>query len=377
MGELAMRFPPGRLVVSTGDAGSEPTDESFPNRIDRLPIPANRLRTVQGIVLWSRRAVALAKRNRAEFVWCGNLKPAGYPARWVNSRLSVPYGVLLHGGDLLILQQQIQRSRLKRRAARTLLQDAAVLVTNSRWTADLCRAVLEQIGLRSRIDRVHTVPLGTDPVRFRPGVSQTEIRARYDLQGHRWLLSVARLTRHKGIDAGIRALASLAKEYPDLGYIIVGSGEELARLKQLASDLEITERVRFLANVSDQELPPLYNCADIYLGLSRLMTQRVEGFGISLLEAGACGVPVVASRVGGIPDAVHDGESGLLVDGDNEQQVCAALRRLLRDPGLAHRLGQGGRQAVEKFYNWNRVAEEIATLGRKFGKPELGLVRRP
>jgi glycosyltransferase involved in cell wall biosynthesis len=213
MGELAMRFPPGRLVVSTGDAGGEAPDESFPNHIDRLPIPASRLRTVQGIVLWSRRAVALAKRNRAEFVWCGNLKPAGYPARWVNSRLSVPYGVLLHGGDLLILQQQVQRSRLKRRAARTLLQDAAVLVTNSRWTADLCRAVLEQIGLRSRIDRVHTVPLGTDPVRFRPGVSQTEIRARYDLQGRRWLLSVARLTRHKGIDAGITALASLAKEY--------------------------------------------------------------------------------------------------------------------------------------------------------------------
>src|SRR3954464_2634910 len=93
MGELAMRFPPGRLVVSTGAAGSAPTDESFPNRIDRLPIPANRLRTVEGIVLWARRAAALATENLAESVWCGNLKPAGYPARWVNSRLSVPYGV--------------------------------------------------------------------------------------------------------------------------------------------------------------------------------------------------------------------------------------------------------------------------------------------
>jgi phosphatidyl-myo-inositol dimannoside synthase len=376
MGELAKRFPPGGLVVSTGQyAGSELIDEFFPNRIDRLPISAKRLRTVQGIVLWSRRAGALAKSHRAEFIWCGNLKPAAYPAHWVYTRLGVPYGVLLHGGDLLILQQQVQRSRLKRRAARALLQDAAVLVTNSRWTADLCGAVLEQTGLRSRIDRVHTIPLGTDPIRFHPGVSQTETRARHDLPGRRWLLSVARLTRHKGIDAGLMALASLAKEFPDLGYIIVGAGEELASLKQLAADLKMADRIRFLTNVSDEELPALYNCADIYLGLSRLMTHRVEGFGISLLEAGACGIPVVASRVGGIPDAVLDGESGLLVESDNQEQVCAAIRRLLSDRSLAHQLGQGGRRAVERFYNWDRVAEEIGRLGRQFGKPDLGLVR--
>jgi phosphatidyl-myo-inositol dimannoside synthase len=378
MGELAKQYPPGGLVVSTGQSGgSELIDEFFPNRIDRLPISAARLRTVQGIVRWSRRAVALAKWHRPMFVWCGNLKPAAYPAHWVNTRLGVPYGVLLHGGDLLIVQQQIHNSRLKRRAARMLLQDAAVLVTNSRWTADLCGMVLEQIGLRSRIDRVHTVPLGTDPVRFRPGLSQSEIRSRYDLQGRRWLLSVARLTRHKGIDAGIKALACLAKDFPDLGYIIVGAGEELAALKQLAADLEIADRIRFLTNVLDQELPALYNCAEIYLGLSRLMAQRVEGFGISLVEAGACGIPVVASRVGGIPDAVVDGESGFLVDSDNPEQVCAAVRTLLSNRSLARQLGEGGQRAVERFYNWNRVAEEIARLGRQFGNPELGLVPRP
>jgi phosphatidylinositol alpha-1,6-mannosyltransferase len=378
MGELARRFPPGGLVVSTGQHGeSERTDESFPNLIDRLPIPSIRLRTVQGIVLWSRRAVALARRHRTEFVWCGNVKPAAYPAHWAHTRTGIPYGVLLHGGDLLILQQQVERSRLKRRAARMLLQGAALLVTNSRWTADLCHSVLEQTGLRSRSDRVHTIRLGTDPLRFRPGVSQTEIRSRYDLQGRRWLLSVARLTRHKGIDAGIMALASLAKEYPDLGYLVVGSGEELAGLKQLAADLTIADRVRFLTNVSDQELPALYNCAEIYLGLSRLMSQRVEGFGISLLEAGACGIPVVASRVGGIPDAVLHGESGLLVESDHQEQVCAAVRTLLRDPSLARQLGQGGRKAVERFYNWNRVAEEIERLGQEFGTPQMGLVPRP
>jgi phosphatidyl-myo-inositol dimannoside synthase len=377
MGELTQRFPAGTLVVSTGryDAQST-TDQSFPNYVDRLPIPAHRLRTVQGMVLWSRRAVTLAGSLAAEFVWCGNLKPAAYPARWVRQRLGTPYGVLLHGGDLLILRQQAERSRLKRRTARTLLESAAVLVTNSRWTADLCAVVLQEIGSTLWQDLIQTVPLGTDPRRFHPDLPQAEIRSRYDLFGRRWLLSVARLTRHKGIDTGIVALAQLADEYPDLGYAIAGSGDELPALKKLAAELGVANRVRFLANVPDQDLPGLYNCAEVYLGLSRLMNQRVEGFGISLLEAGACGIPVVATRTGGIPEAVGDGESGILVDPDNPEQVAATLRTLLNDRSLAERLGAGGRSAVERYYNWDRVSTEIGRLGRRFGKPALGKVSR-
>jgi phosphatidylinositol alpha-1,6-mannosyltransferase len=260
---------------------------------------------------------------------------------------------------------------LKRRTARTLLETAAVLVTNSRWTAELCGAVLQEIGMPLRQDLIQTVPLGTDPLLFRPGLPQAEIRSRYDLHGRRWLLSVARLTRHKGIDTGITALAGLAAEYPDLGYAIAGSGDELPALEKLAADLGVADRVRFLANVPDRDLPGLYNCAEVYLGLSRLMSQRVEGFGISLLEAGACGVPVVAARTGGIPEAVRDGESGILVDSDNPDQVAAALRTLLGDRSLAARLGAGGRSAVERYYNWDRVSADLARLGRNLGRPAL------
>lgn len=377
MGELAQRFPAGSLVVSTGRYDSQSTtDQQFPNYVDRLPIPASRLRTVQGMVLWSRRAVALARSLGAEFVWCGNLKPAAYPARWVRERLGTPYGVLLHGGDLLILRQQAERSRVKRRTARTLLESAAVLVTNSRWTADLCGVVLQEIGIAPRQDLIQTVPLGTDPLRFRPDLPQAEIRNRYDLHGRRWLLSVARLTRHKGIDTGILALAGLAPEYPDLGYAIAGSGDELPGLKKLAAELGIADRVRFLANVPDRDLPGLYNCAEVYLGLSRLMNERVEGFGISLLEAGACGIPVVGTRTGGIPEAVRDGESGILVDSDQPDQVAATLRTLLDDRSLAERLGAGGRSAVERYYNWDRVSADIGRLGRNLGTPVLGKVVR-
>jgi phosphatidylinositol alpha-1,6-mannosyltransferase len=236
--------------------------------------------------------------------------------------------------------------------------------------------VLQEIGIAPRQHLIQTVPLGTDPLRFRPDLPEAEIRSRYDLHGRRWLLSVARLTRHKGIDTGILALAGLAPEYPDLGYAIAGSGDELPGLKKLAAELGIADRVRFLANVPDRDLPGLYNCAEVYLGLSRLMNERVEGFGISLLEAGACGIPVVGTRTGGIPEAVRDGESGILVDSDQPDQVAATLRTLLDDRSLAERLGAGGRSAVERYYNWDRVSADIARLGRNLGRPVLRKVVR-
>jgi glycosyltransferase involved in cell wall biosynthesis len=101
------------------------------------------------------------------------------------------------------------------------------------------------------------------------------------------------------------------------------------------------------------------------------MEQRAEGFGIALLEAAACGLPVIAARTGGIPDAVREGETGVLVDPGDLGQVEAAVSRVLDDPALASRLGQAGRRAVETFYNWDRVAADLEQIGREAGRRKL------
>ena len=97
------------------------------------------------------------------------------------------------------------------------------------------------------------------------------------------------------------------------------------------------------------------------------MEQRVEGFGISLAEASACGIPVVAGRSGGIPEAVRDGETGMLVDAERPDAVAEALRGLLADEALRRRLGAGGRRAVVEHYNWDRVAADLARIGHETG----------
>ena len=97
------------------------------------------------------------------------------------------------------------------------------------------------------------------------------------------------------------------------------------------------------------------------------MEQRVEGFGISLAEASACGLPVIAGRSGGISAAVRDGETGLLVDAERVEDVAEALERLLGDPRLRARLGAAGRRAVERHYNWDRVTGDLVRIGHELG----------
>ena len=378
MGELALRYPPGSLVVSTGAcAGSAASDARFPQPIDRVGIRATRLRTLHGLALWSWRAAALARRRHPTFTWCGELKPAGYPARWLAARHGIPYGVILHGTELLLLDAKVRRSRFKRRTAASLLGHAAVVVANSRWTGDLARAVLQSLGRHDLAARVAVVPLGTTPSHFRPGIDPRAVRAKYGLDGGGegggpWLLTVARLEWHKGIDTVIKALPAVRAAHPGARYAVAGVGERRPQFERLALDLGLGGAVRFLGPVPDAELPALYNAADLYVGASRRHELLVEGFGISLVEASACGLAVVGGRSGGVPDAVREGETGILVDPDDPQAVAAGINALLADAGLRQRLGAAGRRAVETYYNWDRVAKDLIGIDEAFRRHNTG-----
>jgi phosphatidyl-myo-inositol dimannoside synthase len=369
-GELASRYPASSLLISTGShPRSALVDSQLPNRVDRIGVQSRRLRTLQGLVLWTHRAGRLARDFRPGFVWCGNLKPAAYPALWVRRRSGTPYGIMVYGSELLLLQQRIPILPRKRAVARLLFQHAAVVMAISDWTRQLCLEVLDDLGLRNHPE-VRKIPLGTDPHRFHPGIDTRAVRARYRLDGRRWLVTVARLVGHKGADTGLRVMAALRDTHPDLGYLVVGSGPQQPQLEALAGELGVRDRVRFLTDVPDDDLPALYNCAEIYLGLSRPAGLLMEGFGISLVEASASGIPVVAGRAGGVPDAVEDGVTGFLVDSSDPATVVESVRSVLGNTELALRLGRNGRRAVEEYFNWDRVAAEVRKTGDEFCRRE-------
>ncbi|HJS44102.1 MAG TPA: glycosyltransferase family 4 protein [Gemmatimonadales bacterium] len=364
MGELALRYPPNSLVVSTGAyENSAASDARFQQPIDRVGIRATRLRTVQGLTLWTWRSVALSMKWHPEFIWCGELKPSGYPARWVNALRGVPYGVIVYGTELLLIDAKVRRSRFKRHTAGSILGKAAVIVAISRWTADLARDVLRLLELDIPIE---TVPLGTTPEHFRPGIDPNGVRAKYGLNGGPWLITVARLEWHKGIDTVMRALPAIRGAHPGTRYAIAGVGDRLPQLERLKHELGLSEAVRFLGAVPDQELPALYNAADLYVGVSRRHDLLAEGFGISLVEASACGLAVVGGRSGGVSDAVREGETGILVDPDDPSAVAEGVSDLLSNPARRKQLGVAGRKAVETYYNWDRVARDLMRIDESY-----------
>lgn len=375
MEELARHYAPDELVVLTGGhpEGGDPreatvVDAGIPGPVDRVPGPRTRLRNVPGLIRWGRKGVSWARRRTARFTWCGNVRPATHPAWWIRLRTGTPYGVIAHGKDLLELEERLESSAWMRWIMPRLLEPARVYVANSGWTADLWGDALEAMEIDAPRDRVRVIPLGTDPARFRPGLATPEIRRRYGMEEGRWLVTVARLLPHKGIDTTIRALARLVPDRPELRYAVVGTGCDGERLEGLAAELGVGDRVRFLGAVPDGDLPGVLCAADVYAGLSRREPLEVEGFGIALVEASACGLPVAGGASGGVPDAVRDGETGLLVAPGDPEAAAGALRRILDDPELAGALGRGGRRAVEEFYNWSRVARDMRDLARELGR---------
>jgi phosphatidylinositol alpha-1,6-mannosyltransferase len=380
MGELARRYPPQSLVISTGaEAAGRESDAAFAQPVDRAAVRATRLRTINGLVLWTWRAGALARRWRPGFAWCGELKPAGYPAWWLRRRHGIPYGVVVHGTELLLLEAKIGRSRFKRWTASALLRDAAVLVANSAWTADLARSVYGQLGRPDLAARVEVVPLGTEPSHFRPGIDATAVRRRYGLVAGEgagggegrgpWLLTVARLEWHKGIDMTIRALPAVRAAVPEARYAVAGVGPRRPQLEALIAELRLGDAVRLLGPVPDTDLPALYNAADLYVGASRRHDLLVEGFGISLVEASASGLAVVAGRSGGVPEAVRDGATGILVDSGAPEPVAEGIIALLRNGERRRAMGAAGRHAVETYYNWDRVARDFIRIDAAFRRP--------
>lgn len=360
MAEIATRYP-GGIVVSTGTL---PGADDQGVAVDRLPIPSGRLRTLSGLWRWAARVRALAAREDAGFLWCGNVRPAGYVGWWLERRVGIPYGVILHGGDLLRLTERFRRSALKRAVARRLLGRARWLVVNSDWTASVARSVLTELGLPDA-DRVRIVPLGSDPLAFRPDADREGAQTRHRIApDRRRLLTVARLVPHKGIDTAIRALARLGPRFPDLEYLVAGEGADRERLGALAESLGVADRVRWLGAVPDPDLPGLYALADLYLGLSREDGLEAEGFGISIADAAAAGVPVIAGRSGGTADAVRDGETGVRIDPADPQLVADTIAELLDDPARRAAMGSAGRNWVVRDLNWDRSVAALAELSR-------------
>ena len=359
--ELCRRFGDGEDTVMSVSTVASPGADAFDRhedyRIFRQPFPFQRANRFSNQLRWARWLTS-NRATKFDVLHCGNIRPVGYGVRWANRRLGLPYLVYVNGGDLLRERRKSAQSAVKRMSARSIMGNASGVVATSKWVAQLATDVMNEVGVEE-LPPVAALDLGTDPVHFNPSRDTGALRRRWGIGDGPIMLTVARLVPHKGQDMGIRALAILWRDFPELRYIMVGEGHDEQRLRALARDVGVSGKVGFVGAMRDDELPEAYATSTLYLGTSRVDRDiNVEGFGISFLEAGASGIPSVAGDSGGVRSAVRDGETGIVVPPTDVDAVADAIRSLLVNADRRKQMGQAARRAVETHYNWDRVARD-------------------
>lgn len=235
------------------------------------------------------------------------------------------------------------------------------LILRTMHRADAVIALSSQLADELRVAcfspmRIVRIPNGVDHHRFVP-VDETTRRARQAALGAAGpvLTFVGRLHAQKDVAALLHAAARLQEEWPQIHVLLVGEGPEEDALRRLAGELGLKEQVSFTGSVAD--VIPYLDATDVFVHPS-----RAEGMPGSLLEAMACGLPCVATHIGGTVDIITDGENGFLVPPGDAWSLGAAIARLLEDPALARRLGARARATVEARFTMAGVAQQYAAL---------------
>ncbi|HEY2041983.1 MAG TPA: glycosyltransferase family 4 protein [Jatrophihabitans sp.] len=205
---------------------------------------------------------------------------------------------------------------------------------------------------------------GVDTDVFRPDVDGTQVRDRYGLTGRPIVVCVSRLVPRKGQDALIRALPAIQDRVPGAALLIVGHGPYQKGLVELAERCGVAQDVVITGSVNYAELPQHFAAGDVFAMpcRTRRFGMDVEGLGIVFLEASASGLPVVAGDSGGAPDAVRDGETGVVVDGTDVGQIATEVAALLADSARRKSMGAAGRAWVEQDWQWDGMAGRLAEL---------------
>jgi len=263
-------------------------------------------------------------------------------AAMVSKRYKIPFVLTYHAGSLMKNESFVDAVAkiYQHSIEKFALAQSDRLITVSEF--------VKNNYLTNHIKKVSIIPPGVDINKFRllDKVNKTPNNILFVAQlskGHKW----------KGLDYLLESI-KLIKNIRDVKLTVVGSGAHVNHYKDKANELHIRDNVIFKGKVSDDELVKEYQKANIFILPSY---SNAESFGIVNLEAMACGVPIVASKIGGIPDVVKDSKNGLLVPPKDPKVLSDAIIKLLNDGDLAKKMGGDGRKLVEEKYTWKKTAE--------------------
>ncbi len=353
--ELYRRMPAGSVVVAAGEyAGGEAFDREQSLAIERLPLtfPTWGCFSRQGAVhYWQalRRLREMIRRHEPATLHCGKILPEGWLAWLVKLRLGLPYVLFVHGEELSVAASSRELTWLARR----VLSGAERIVVNSRNTLQL---VADAWKVNS--ERIIVLHPGVDTERFCPVPRSGEVRQRLGWGERPVVLTVGRLQKRKGHDMLIRALPAIRERVQGVLYSIVGEGQERGCLELLVNELGLTNHVQLRGEPSDRELIECYQQCDLFVLPNRTVDGDFEGFGMVLVEAQACGKPVIAGSSGGTAETMQIPTTGEIVPCESPELLATLVAEQLQDAEQLASRGQQARQRAVDQFDWNALAKK-------------------
>ncbi len=263
----------------------------------------------------------------------------------------IPYILITHGMELT---EEKSVSWNKKRQHD--LCDAKLLIANSLATKNL----LINSGLKE--EQIFLLPPGIKPEKLEklpPEIFNT-ILSRIGLSQKRYILTLCRLVKRKGVDLAIQAFAEIADDFPNLCFVIAGNGPEFSNLQSLTNTLGLDKRILFLGETDDLTKRALFQGCEFFVMPNRPLSGDMEGFGIVFLEAAMFGKAVIGGNNGGVPDAVLNGETGLLVDtSDSHKLIKEAMSNFLQHPETAYEMGKRGRERALRDFSWESLGLKL------------------
>lgn len=379
--EISRRLPRESLVIAAGeDPRQDAFDRTHDLRVVRTPLgmPSRTLTRPRDVANYFRGIEALLALVRSENIARivgGRCLPEGLMARVLGWWTGLPYAVFAHGEDVNLVAARTKmdcppgggmlESRQYRWLTRWVLRGASFVIANCRNTR---RMLIEDWGLQA--ERVRLLNPGVDTRRFVPVPRCEEVRARLGWGARPVVLTTSRLTKRKGQDRMIRALPIIRQAVPDVLYAVVGDGEERPALEQLTGQLGLRNHVQFLGEADEQSLVECYQQCDVFVLPNRQMGTDVEGFGMVLLEAQACGKPVVAGASGGTAETMQVPDTGLTVTSEGFDELGRIVVDLLGNAPQRAQMGAAGREWVVARFDWeplSRLAAQMFELDVKPG----------
>ena len=301
-------------------------------------------------------AARLVRRHQINVVCIGELVAGSWLGIALRKALGTRLMIYVHGEEITTATS----GRLHGNKRRDYLNAADKVIAVSSFT---CDALTQQMGLRA--EQVSLVHNGVDTDRFTPGERDPDLVQKHGLEGKKVVLTLGRLVPRKGADMGIRAMAKVFRQRSDVHYLIVGDGELRPELERLIAEEDLGRQVTLVGPVSEPDLVRYFRLCDLFLMPNRTMPDGdTEGFGLVFREANACGKPVIGGRAGGVVEAVVDGQSGYLVNGEDPDDIAEKVLAILNNDDLAAFLGSRGLD-IARGANTREVANRFVLIAER------------